>query len=190
MTEPVALPSSFWRRASVGVVLLVFPLLGLVVNLTIAREDPRWFTGGMYGLFGFVIVVRAWVIRRRPALLLDDEGIKEWSGTLLVPWSQAALIWAGDHHFLRSRGLLRFTGLWVWTAPSLDYAKRTGFRPDARLSRISAMTLTGSELVELLSRFTSAPIHFGTGRDLQRLRAELRSPEAPDKVVTDAGTTR
>ena len=98
MTEPVALPSSFWGRAPVGVGLLVFPLLG--------------------------------------------------------------------------------------------YARRTGFRPDARLSRILATTLTGVELAELLSRFTSSPIRSGTGRDLQRLRADLQAPEPPNKVVDDAGSTR
>ena len=190
MAEPVALPPSSWRRASVGLVPIAITLVALIVSRILARDDPEWFTGVLYGLVGLVLLVRAWVIRHRPALLLDDEGIKEWNGTLLVPWSQAALIWAGDHEFLRSRGLLRFTGLWVWTAPSLDYARRTGFAPDVRWSRILATTLTGAELVELLGRFTSAPIRSGTGRDLHRLRADLRSPGSPDKVVRNAGSTR
>ena len=189
MTEPVALPSSFWRRASVGVVPIGFVVIALAVRLA-ADLDRIDVVLGTYGLVGVIIVIRAWFLRRRPAPLLDDEGIKEPNGTPLVPWSEMALIWVSDDGYLRSRSVLRFRSLTAWTAPSLHYAQQTGFAAGIRFSRMLATTPSAAEIVEQIRRFTLADVRTGDAKDLRRLLAELRSPEAPEKVVKDAGTTR
>lgn len=184
MAEPVALPSSFSRRALLGLVLIAFALVGVAVELS-TQGDVVYFE--MHGLVGVVLVVRALVLRRRPALLLDDEGIKEWDGSLLVPWSNAALIWVGDERLLGSRRLLRYASVTMWSTPSLDYARRTGFVADKLFARTVATRLPAEELAAQIRRFTSADVRTGMGKDLRRLMTELRSPGSSDSLSSRTG---
>lgn len=86
--------------------------------------------------------------------------------------------------------MLRFPSLMMWTAPSLDYARRTGFAADRLFSRTVATTVRAAELAEQIRRFTSADVRTGNAKDLRWLLTELRSPEPSDKVLTDAASTR
>lgn len=176
MPEPVALPSSFGRRVRPAAAMVVGILVLLVVGWALGR--PATYLGfvGVLGVGAIVVVVRAGVLRRQPTLLLDDEGIKDRTGRRLIAWADAGLIWVGDRSLLGRSGS-GGPGIAVWTAQSLDFARRTGFVADLLFSRALETTLGLREVVELIRRFTSAPVHTGRAKDLRRLLAEVRSGE-------------
>jgi hypothetical protein len=182
MADRVAVPSSFGRRATWGIVAIAVGLLGLALSIAF-DPTPSVVFGPMYVLFGTGVVVWALVVRRRPALVLDDEGIRDGAGELLAPWSQAALVWVGEP----VRGL-PFGGsspnLYVWTAASLDYARRTGFVPNTLLYRTVPTPLGAEQIAELIRGFARCPVRSGDGTALRRLTQAIRSADAPDPRLT------
>jgi hypothetical protein len=122
---------------------------------------------------GLGILVHAWLTRRRPVLVLDEEGIRRGSGELLAAWSEAALIWVG-HDAPRWMGQSVHPFLWVWTAPALDFTRRTGLEPTALVSTSVPTTLRVEEVVALLRGFASCPVVSGDAVRLRQLVESLR----------------
>lgn len=83
MADAVALPSSFVRRTPFGLGATSFALLGAIVGVSLDGSPP-WGMVAFYLPVGVVALVWAWRLRQRPALIFDDEGIRDGEGDLLV----------------------------------------------------------------------------------------------------------
>lgn len=66
--------------------------VGVYVFLTSRGNDIRgvWLGGVMVAAFGFISLLRIWILLdRRPRLIIDDEGIFDRTNRMgLIPWSE------------------------------------------------------------------------------------------------------
>jgi hypothetical protein len=65
--------------------------------------------------------------------------------------------------------------LWVWSAPALDFTRRTGLEPTARVSTSVPTTRCVEEVVDLLRGFATCPVVSGDAVRLRQLVGSLRS---------------
>lgn len=171
----VEVPASRLRSCALGLVIVLFVALVMGAVLVLDQRVD-WVSLIIYGGGGVFVLVRGLVLSRRPALVLDDDGIRGHDGGLLVSWNDVSAVWIGDTSPAWWPESVRSVSVRTWALASLAFARRTGFPPEPRLTLAVPTAVPAPELIELAREFTTATIHTGNGHDLRRLIEGWKAP--------------